>query len=128
MGDVHKQKISLKIIIGTFFLSCILIVLTVPIHEAAHVIMSDLDPYIEPIELHLFDFEASHNSENIMSSALGYVVVKESYPGAFDDRPLWFDFFQEIICISVQILVTLLIIIKLFRLLFEKNLKTIRTA
>ncbi|KYK32616.1 MAG: hypothetical protein AYK22_07200 [Thermoplasmatales archaeon SG8-52-3] len=103
-------------------------VVTTPIHEAAHWVMSDLDPYIEPIEFHLFDDKSFQNNNNVLSSALGYVVVKERYPGAFEDRPFWFDLLQEIICVSIQILITLLTVIKLLKLLIEKNLKTIKTA
>jgi len=128
MGEVYKQKISLKIIIYAFLLSCIIMVVTTPIHEAAHWVMSDLDPYIEPIEFHLFDDKSFQNNNNVLSSALGYVVVKERYPGAFEDRPFWFDLLQEIICVSIQILITLLTVIKLLKLLIEKNLKTIKTA
>ena len=86
MGKGYKQKISLKIIIYAFLLSCIFMVITTPIHEAAHWIMSDIDPYIEPIELHLFDEKSLQNNNNILSSSLGYVVVKEKYPGSFDER------------------------------------------
>ena len=81
MGEGKKQKIGLKIILIGFFLSCIIIVMTTPLHEVAHWIMSDIDPYIEPVEFHLFDDKSFQNNENILSSALGYVVVKEKYPG-----------------------------------------------
>ena len=55
MGEVYKQKITLKMIIYTFLLSCILMVITTPIHEAAHWLMSEIDPYSEPVEFHLFE-------------------------------------------------------------------------
>jgi hypothetical protein len=126
MGEVYKQKISLKMIIYVFLLSCILMVLTTPIHEAAHWVMSDIDPYIEPIEIHIFNFKSKQNNDNIMSSALGYVVVRESYPGAFNDRPLWMDLIQELICISIQIILTSIIILKIFRFLINKNFNLIK--
>ena len=120
MGEVYKQKISLKIVISAFFLSCIVMILTTPLHEATHWIMSDIDPYVEPMELHLFDDKTS--KKNILSSYLGYVVIKEKYPGAFNDRPIWMDLLQEIVCITIQILITLMIVVKTFKLLIEKNL------
>lgn len=128
MGEVYKQKITLKMIISAFLLSCILMVITTPLHEAAHYVMSDIDPYIEPIEIHLFDFQSNHNSGNIMSSALGYVVVKEIYPGAFADRPYWMDLLQEIICIFIQILLTIIVVSKILRFLIQRNLKQLKTS
>jgi len=108
-----KKKNNLKIILLGFLLSLILIVATTPLHEAGHWIMSEIDPYIEPTEFHIFDEKSLKNGENILSSAFGYVVVKEKYPGAFKDRPSWFDFLQEIICCFIQIILTCLIILKI---------------
>ena len=122
MREVQKQKISLKMIIFTFLLSCILMILTTPIHETAHWIMSDIDPYIEPIEIHLFNFETKNDNDNILSSALGYVVVKESYPKAFNDRPFWMDLLQEIICILLQIIITVILLSKIFKILIERKI------
>jgi len=121
MGEGRTKKISKKMIVSAILLSGILMIITTPIHEAAHWLMSDIDPYIDPIEIHLFDFK-SKNNDNILSSALGYVVVKESYSGAFDDRPFWMDLLQEFICILIQIIITVVIIIKIFKKLIEKKL------
>ena len=122
MGNGYKQKIDLKIILIVFFLSCTIMILTIPIHEAAHWIMSDIDPYVEPVEFHIFESISSNPNENIMFSALGYVVIKEKYPGAFEDRPLWMDTFQEFICILIQLLITCFIVTKILKLLLIKNL------
>jgi len=128
MGEVYKQKITLKIIIYAFILSCMLMIITTPLHESAHWVMSDIDPYIEPVEIHLFDFESNYNSGNVMSSALGYVVVKEIYPGAFTDRPYWMDLLQEIICIFIQILLTIIVVSKILKLLIQRDLKPVKIS
>jgi hypothetical protein len=121
MGENHKQKISLNVILFALILSCIFMLITTPLHEAAHWVMSDIDPYIDPIEFHLFDFK-SKNDENILSSALGYVVVRESYPGAFDKRPFWMDLLQEFVCIMLQVIITVLIVSKIFTILIDKKI------
>ena len=120
MGE--KQKIKLQIILVCVFFSFTVLICTVPLHEAAHWIMSDIDPYSEPVEIHLFDEKSSKNGQNILSSALGSVVIKESYPGSFKDRPPRIDPLQEIISISLQILITIIIVSKILRLLFNKKL------
>jgi hypothetical protein len=121
MGDLNSNQINLKIILSGFLLSCLIIVATTPIHEGAHWIMSELDPYIEPVEFHLFDDNFFNNGQHILSSSLGYVVVQESYPGAFDDRPIWADLLQEIICIFIQIILTCIIVSKLLTIIFDKK-------
>jgi hypothetical protein len=103
-----------------------IMVLTTPIHEATHWILSDIDPYVEPIEFHIFDEKSFQKNNNILSSALGYVVIKEKYPGAFNDRPLWMDLIQELICISIQIILTCIIVLKIFRFLMNKNFNLIK--
>ena len=121
MGENNSNQISLKIILTGFMLSCLIIVVTTPIHESAHWIMSEIDPYIEPVEFHLFDEKSFNNGDNVLSSALGYVVVEESYPGAFDDRPIWADLLQELICIFIQIILTCIIVSKLLKIIFDKK-------
>jgi len=121
MNRGGKQKNRLQMILICFFLSCVVITLTIPLHEAMHWIISDIDPYSEPVEFHLFDFKSSDNRQNILSSALGSVTIKEAYPGSFKDRPPWMDPFQELICISIQILITCIIVAKALKLLFYKN-------
>ena len=96
MGENDRKQINFKIILIGFLLSCVFIVATTPIHEAAHWIMSDIDPYVEPVEFHLFDNNPFQMGQNILSSALGYVLIKEAYPGAFNDRPIWADLLQEL--------------------------------
>lgn len=121
MNGGGKQKIRLKMMLICFLFSCVGIIVTIPLHEAAHWIMSDIDPYSEPVEFHLFDDKSFQHGGNILSSALGSVTVKETYPGSFKDRPSWMDFIQELICIFIQILITFIIVTKILRLLFNKN-------
>jgi len=116
-----QTKTGIKIITTTLLLSCLIIILTTPIHEATHWILSDIDPYIDPIEFHLFDERSIQNGKHILSSALGCVVVKESYPGAFKDRPQWADLLQEIICISLQIIITCIIVTKTLPHIFKNK-------
>ena len=122
-GSYNHFKMNLFLIFIGFILSCMLIITTTPIHEAAHWVMSDIDPYIEPIEIHIFDNKIFLNGQHILSSVLGYVLVKEKYPGAFEDRPFWADGLQEIICISIQILITVIITMKIMIILRKENLK-----
>ena len=124
-GRFNRFKTQLFLIFIGFILTCMLIVSTTPIHEAAHWIMSDIDPYIEPIEIHIFDNNVFFNSQHILSSVLGYVVVKEKYPGAFEDRPFWADGLQEIICISIQMFITIVITLKVLIIIRKDNLKEI---
>ncbi len=121
MKTNNNQKIRLHLILTGFLLSCIVIIVTTPLHEASHWIMSDIDPYIEPVEFHLFDDEPFQNGQHILSSALGCVIVKETYPGSFKDRPIWMDPIQELICISIQIILTCIIISKILTLLINKH-------
>lgn len=116
----NKRKIRLNIIFIGFFLSCIIIIATTPLHEAAHWIMSDIDPYIEPVEYHVFGDMSLENGRRMLSSGLGYVVVREKYPGAFKDRPIWADALQEIICVSIQIIITVIVTLKILMLLIKK--------
>jgi len=74
--------------------------------------MSDIDPYIEPVEIHVFDGKNFFNHQHALSSAFGYVVVKEKYPGAFNERLFWADALQETICITIQIILTVAITMK----------------
>ena len=119
--EENKQKIRLQIIFTGFIFTCIIIIATTPLHEAAHWIMSEIDPYSEPIEFHLFDL-SSQNGQNILSSILGSVVIKETYPGSFEDRPLWVDPIQEFICLLLQIILTCFVVTKILRYLIDKKL------
>ena len=110
----------------TFILSIVIIIATTPLHEIAHWIMSDIDPYIEPVEFHLFDDASFKNDQHILSSALGSVIVKESYAGAFNDRPIWADLLQELICIFIQIILTCIIILKTLEFLKNKKLDLLK--
>ena len=126
MNRGGKQKIRLQIILVCFLLSCVGIIATIPLHEALHWIISDIDPYSEPVEFHLFDFKSSDNGQHILSSALGSVTIKESYPGSFMDRPKWLDPVQELICISIQIILTCIIVSKTLTLLIDKHQKLLK--
>jgi len=117
----NKQKIRLHLILIIFLLSCTVIIATTPLHEAAHWVMSTIDPYSEPVEFHLFDDRSFQMGEHILSSALGYIVIKETYPGSFKDRPIWIDPIQELICISIQIILTCIIVSKTLSLLTNKK-------
>ena len=125
MWRIKKQKNSLKIIFFGFILSFLFIIITTPLHEAAHWILSDLDPYVEPVEFHIFDEKSLQKGENIFSSAFGYVIIKEKYPGAFKDRPGWFDFLQELICCFIQIILTCMIVSKIFKIIFKNPKKAL---
>jgi len=114
-------KTRLQMVVIIFLISIAVIIATTPIHEACHWVMSDIDPCIEPTEFHVFDGKSLQNGQHILSSSLGCVIVKESYPGAFKDRPPWADALQEIICIFIQIILTCLIVLKILRLLIVKR-------
>jgi len=118
-------KTRLLLIFIGCILSCILIVSTTPIHEAAHWVMSDIDPYIEPVEIHVFDGKNIFNHQHVLSSVLGYVVVKEKYLGAFNERPFWADALQEVICVTIQIILTATITMKILTILKSKLTKKI---
>ena len=93
-GPLKKIRLNLLfIILVCFLISCGMIIATIPLHEGAHWVMSEIDPYIKPVELHLFDDTSFQNGEKVLSSALGCVIVKEAYPGAFLDRPSIKSFF-----------------------------------
>ena len=100
-----------------------MLIVTTPIHEAAHWIMSDIDPFIQPVEFHLFDESSINRGQNILSSALGYVVVEEAYPRAFDDRLKLADLLQEFICILIQIIITCYMVSKILTIMADNNFK-----
>lgn len=114
-------KIRLYLVLICFLISCSIIIATTPLHEAAHWIMSDIDPYVEPTEYHLFDETSFQNGQHILSSALGCVIIKEKYPGAFKDRPIWADAVQEIICISIQIIIACIVVSKTLTYILNKR-------
>ena len=122
MWKIDKQKGSKKIIFLGFVLSFLFIILTTPLHEACHWIISDIDPYIKPIEFHIFDEKSFQNGESIFSSSFGYVLVKEEYPGAFGDRPKFFDLLQELFCIFIQLVLTCFIVSKILKVMIDKKL------
>lgn len=122
MGEKSKLKINLQIILIVLFFSALVIFTTTPIHEATHWIIAEIDPYSEPIEFHLFDEKSFHNGQNVLDFNLGSVVVRESYPGSFDDRPKWIDPFQELICLSIQLLITYFIVTKIIKIWMNKKL------
>lgn len=114
-------KTTLLFICISFVTAATVIVATTPLHEAAHVAMSTLDPYINVVDVYFFDIAPSQNNHHILSSPLGYVVVKEAYPGAFNERPLWADILQEILCILVQIIIACIVVFKLLVYITTKH-------
>jgi len=107
----YLQKTRLHIGLICILISLGAVIVTTPLHKVLHWVMSEVDPYIEPIEMHLFDGTSfkSGEQEHVLSSALGCVIVKEKYPGAFNDRPIWADTAQEIICCYNQIVIAIFI-------------------
>ena len=120
-GFKQKQKLNLNLILIGFFVSLTIIIVTTPIHEAAHWLMSDIDPYVEPVEIHVFDGISYQKQKHVLTSALGYVVIKEKYPGAFNDRPILMDTLQEIICISIQIFLAVIITFEIINRVIKRK-------
>jgi hypothetical protein len=120
--EKNMLKTKIKILLLGFIISTIVIIASTPLHEAGHWIMSDIDPYIEPIEYHVFDEYSLKNGDNALSSALGCVVIQEKYPGALKERPEYFNIIQEIICIMIQIILAVIITVKTFQYLLKKGI------
>lgn len=96
-----------------FVVSLSVIVLTTPLHESIHFVISEyLDPYVEVVEFHPFGVPETV-SHHRLPSLLGCVVIQESYPGAFLDRPGWFDPVQEVLCMLVQILIACVVTLRM---------------
>lgn len=125
MGKKQEKnftKIKIKMLILGFLISTTVIIASTPLHEAGHWIMSDIDPYIEPIEYHVFDEYSFSNKDNELSSALGCVVIQEKYPGALKERPAWYNIGQEIICVLIQVILAVFITLKTFDYLLKKGI------
>lgn len=127
MGENKKHKIRSTLILAGIasLIAFTTILATTPLHEGLHWVMSDIDPCIKPIKFvpfTLFSFDESpfNSEQNFLSSPLGYVVVEEAYPGAFNDRPAWADALQEIICVLSQIVIACIVILKSLKLLVNK--------
>jgi hypothetical protein len=120
---VFKQKsgINYGLVLIGFLLSTTIIIASTPIHEAAHWVMSEVDPYVEPVEYHVFDEFSYQTQKNVLPSALGSVVIKEEYPGAFNDRPSWSNILQEIICLSIQIFLAVIITLKIIKWIIRRE-------
>ncbi len=121
INNNRRTKHLIKLILLCFIISSTTIIATTPLHEAAHWIMSDIDPYIKPVEFHVFDKISSKNSENMLPSALGCVIIEEKYPGAFNHRPFWADSLQEMICISIQVLISVYLTHKILKKIILKD-------
>lgn len=113
------KRSTIHLIVLVLLLSFSMIIITTPVHEAAHWVMSKIDPYIEPVEFHLFDETSLRQGDHMLSSVLGCVIIRESYPGAFEQRGPWADMLQEIICIVIQLALTCIIVLKLLRLIMN---------
>jgi hypothetical protein len=124
----QKPKIGLHFILIGFLISTTIIIATTPVHEAAHWIMSEIDPYVEPVEIHVFDDTSYQDEENVLPSALGSVVIKEKYPGAFNDRPPWANILQEIICISIQIIIAVFVTLRIINWMIKRKQRIILPA
>ena len=122
-GFKQKPKIRFSLVLIGFIISTSIIIGTTPVHEAAHWVMSDIDPYVEPVEFHVFDEFSYQSEENILPSALGAVVIEEKYPGAFNDRPSWANILQEIICIFIQIALAVIITLKIIKYIVKRQQK-----
>lgn len=113
-----NKRIEATLII--ILVSIALFIITTPIHEGLHWVMSDLDPHIKPIEYHVFDIESFN------SGCLGFVRVAKEYPGAFDNGYELKYILQEIICISAQLLIVFLVDVMIFRKRYSKHIYTIK--
>lgn len=104
---MKNKRIEATLVI--IFVSIALLVITTPIHEGLHWIMSDIDPNIKPISYHVFD------AESLNSGCLGFVRVAEKRQGAFDNGYEYTYLLQEIICISTQLLIIFLVDVMIFK-------------
>ena len=112
----HSHPYSLKTILYliciTLLLSCCLMIATIPLHECTHLLLSKCDPNLTVVGFYPFGIPQSQHTDHF-SSTLGCVVVKEAYPSAFSQRPLWADLFQEIICLSFQLCIACIVTYKI---------------
>ncbi len=115
----NQLKKNFSLLIIGFFLSCLVFVATTPLHEATHWVISEIDPYSEPVEFHLYDGKSFQDGQHILSSPLAYVTLREAYPGSFKDRPVWVDPLQELICISIQMILAYVIVSKTLTFLIK---------
>ena len=112
----HQQYPIGKILLlvgCAFFIACCLMIATIPLHECLHLAMSSCDPHLRVVAFYPFGVPQSQQHNQGFSTVLGCVVVKEAYHGAFQDRPVWADPLQEIICLSIQMIITCLITLKI---------------
>jgi hypothetical protein len=114
--------VNLKIISISFLLSIIVLIATTPIHEGVHWIISDIEPYSDPIEIRIFQNQANPIEQNILSSAFGYTKIKESYQGSFNDRPTWLYVSEELICIFIQMIITCIFVYETILFIIDKNI------
>ena len=117
--NLFNVRLSPETIVLCFLLSTTILIATTPVHEATHWMLSEIDPYITPTEIHIFD-QLGFQQDHILYSAVGYVVVKEAYPGSFAHRPWWGDILQEIICLTIQLIITVFVVLKIFSGLMKK--------
>ena len=102
---VSSRQIIL-LIGSAFLLSSCLMIATTPLHEFGHLVMSRLDPHLEVVAFYPFGVPHSTGTDHVLPSVLGCVIVREAYPGAFQDRPAWADLAQECICLLIQVGIT----------------------
>lgn len=98
---MHYARIILLIIL--------IFIVTVPLHEAVHYAIATIEPQVTPSEIHLFD------SESLKQGYLGFVVITENYPGAFNDRLPFMSVIHELLAYLSQIVVCIVMCIKVLR-------------
>jgi len=106
-----KRELAAFLVL-VIFLVGILMVLTTPLHETLHVVMCTIEPWVEIHEVYLLGVPETVNG-HALPSMFGCVVAKPTYHGALADRPAYADLLQEIICLSVQILLTVYLTLKI---------------
>ncbi|MFH1101513.1 MAG: hypothetical protein V1726_05725 [Methanobacteriota archaeon] len=119
MGKIKYRghRVSLRqtvFLVGSaFLLACCMMIVTTPLHETGHLVMSSLDPHLQVVSFYPFGVPRSNGIDHVLPSVLGCVIVREAYPGAFNDRPVWADLLQEIVCLSIQMIITCVVTLKI---------------
>lgn len=121
-GAFNWKDDKTSILILCIILPLLFIISTTPLHEMGHWLMSDMDPYVEPVEMHLFTSLEYNPIHRVLFSNLGSIVIQEKYPGAFQDRPNTWNIFQELVCISYQMIITIALSIKIMSYITTKKI------
>jgi len=116
-----KRELAAFLVL-VIILAGILMVLTTPLHEMLHVGMCTVSPWVEVDEIYLLGVPETVTG-NALPSMFGCVIAKPAYHGALADRPAYADLLQEIICLSVQILLTVYLTLKISIFVFTHDIK-----